>query len=201
MDVLKVAVTGHTRGIGKAISQVFVNHKHDVTGFSSSNGYDIGTQEIRDSIIAQSQNLDVFVNNAYHPTGQSLLLQSIIESWKETDKLIINISSKMVFYPGTGFEDYVSAKKEQNKIVEKTFLSNRPKVLNILLGAVDTDMAKVWLSDKIDPTILANFIYSMVEYQDALAVQQVTIDVPKLNWKDVKYVKDNVPISSKNLQD
>lgn len=196
MNVLRVAVTGHTRGIGKAISEVFASYNHIVTGFSSSTGYDIGQSAIRNSIVEQIQNFDIFVNNAYHPTGQTLLLDSVIKSWKNTDKLIINISSKMVYYTGLGFEDYIQAKKEQNSIVDKTMLSNRPKILNILLGAVDTDMAKVWLSDKIDPGVLANFIYSMVEYQDLLAIQQVTIDVPKLNWKDVKYVKHNDPISS-----
>ena len=47
-------------------------------------------------------------------------------------------------------------------------------------------MAKVWLSKKINPVDLANFIYEMVKYQDILAVQEVTIDVPGLKWSEIE---------------
>ena len=38
----KIAVIGHTRGIGKAISDLYQNKKiYTVVGLSKSNGYDI----------------------------------------------------------------------------------------------------------------------------------------------------------------
>ena len=183
---MRVGITGHSKGIGKAINDVLISNGYDVIGFSRSNGVDIGTEEGRQTIIKSLNDLDIFVNNAYHPEGQTELLNLFLKEWKGTDKFIINISSKMVFYPGQGFKEYVTSKKLQNELIKSTMLSAHPKVLNLLLGAVDTDMAKVWLSPKIDPNILANFIYDMIKYQNVLAVQEVTIDVPNLDWKDIK---------------
>ncbi len=182
----KIALTGHTRGIGKALFDTFKSQGYEVVGYSKSNGYDIGDQVTRNNILDKSKDFDIFINNAYHPTGQTVLLDSIVNQWNDTDKLIINISSKMVHYTLSGFEEYVSAKRKQNEIVKNRVFSNKPKILNIIVGAVDTDMAKVWLSKKINPVDLANFIYEMVKYQDILAVQEVTIDVPGLKWSEIE---------------
>ena len=182
----KIALTGHTRGIGKALADIFTAQGYDVVGYSKSNGYDIGDQSTRSNVLEQTKNFDIFINNAYHPVGQTALLDSVITQWNETNKLIINISSKMVHYTLSGFEDYVSAKTKQNEIVKSRVFTNKPKILNIIVGAVDTDMAKVWLSKKINPVDLANFIYEMVKYQDILAVQEVTIDVPGLKWSEIE---------------
>lgn len=182
----KIIITGHTRGIGKALSDVFITQGHTVVGFSKSNGYDIEDENVRNDIINKIKDADIFINNAYHPIGQVDLLDRSIKQWHETHKLIINISSKMVHYTRPGFEEYVNSKKQQNQIIESRVFSNLPKLLNIVVGAVDTDMAKVWLSKKIDPNDLAKFIYDMVKYQDTLAVQQVVIDVPGLKWSEVE---------------
>jgi NADP-dependent 3-hydroxy acid dehydrogenase YdfG len=182
----KIAITGHTKGIGKALAEIFKKEGFEIFGYSKSNGYDIGNENIRKKILEETKNFDIFINNAYDPSGQSALLNSIIEQWDNTDKLIINMSSKMVHYKLSGFEDYVNAKRLQNDIVKKRTFSNCPKILNIIVGAVDTEMAKVWISEKINPVDLAKFIYEMVKYQDTLAIQEVTIDVPKIKWSKIK---------------
>lgn len=191
----KIAVTGHTKGIGKSIVDLFSLNNFHIMGFSRSNGYDIGEEKSRTSIIEQLDNVDIFINNAYHPQGQTFLLAEVIKKFSGTDKIIVNISSKMIYYPNSGFEDYISAKKAQNDIVKKHMFNNKPKILNIIVGAVDTDMAKVWLSEKINPDTLAKFIYDMVQYQNTLAIQEVVIDVPGLNWGNVKYAEHNKSIS------
>lgn len=182
----KIGITGHTRGIGKALHDVFAKQNYLVKGFSTSNGFDISDDESRIQIIDEIEDFDIFINNAYHKTGQTLLLEKAIDSWKDKNKLIINISSKMIYYTREGFEDYISAKIDQNKIVRDRMFTNTPKILNIIVGAVDTDMAKIWQSDKINPTDLAKFIYDMVQYQNLLAIQEVVIDVPGIHWGKIK---------------
>ena len=44
---MKIAITGHTKGIGKAIADLYPN----VIGFSRSNGYDISKLDTIENII------------------------------------------------------------------------------------------------------------------------------------------------------
>jgi NADP-dependent 3-hydroxy acid dehydrogenase YdfG len=56
---MKVAVTGHTSGIGKAI---YEKYQPNSVGFSRSNGFDI-TKDIK-KILKACKDCDIFVNNA-----------------------------------------------------------------------------------------------------------------------------------------
>ncbi len=185
----KIAITGHTKGIGKSIYEVFTEHGHTVFGFSSSNGWDISNLEVRQRIIDQSLEFDIFINNAYAHGGQTDLLKLFLQAWEGQKKMIINMSSKLVFYPGKTndfFDQYISDKKEQNIICSKRMYSDLPKVLNIIPGLVDTEMSKIFVAPKIQTCALANYIYDLVKYKDVISTQQVILDVPDLNWADVK---------------
>ena len=95
--MLTVAITGHTSGIGKAISDYFTAKEYKVIGFSRNTGYDISTEHDRLRIVEESKNADIFVNNAYNfktdDLGQTLLLKSMTRIWQDQSKLIVNISS------------------------------------------------------------------------------------------------------------
>ena len=58
---MKIAITGHTTGIGKAIHDWFLGDA-DILGFSKSNGYDITNKDDRIKIINESMDCDVFIN-------------------------------------------------------------------------------------------------------------------------------------------
>ena len=53
---MKVAITGHTKGLGKEL----YNRFDDVKGFSSSNDYDISDTHGRAKIIFELDNFDLF---------------------------------------------------------------------------------------------------------------------------------------------
>lgn len=80
---MKIAITGHTKGIGK-----YLAHHLQATGFSRTNGYDITEP---DKLVGSLLNYDVFINNTYHPTAQEDLFKRVFSLWKNTDKLIINM--------------------------------------------------------------------------------------------------------------
>lgn len=86
---MKYAITGHTSGIGKAVFESCNN----VIGFSRSQGYDILSPQDRKRIISQSQDCDVFINNAHNGFGQTYMLLDLFHSWKNTDKTIVNVGS------------------------------------------------------------------------------------------------------------
>ena len=86
------AITGHTRGIGKC---VFDRLNPNIIGFSKSTGYDITNSIDRRRIIEESSNCNLFINNANAGFGQTLLFLELFEEWKNSNKTIINVGSRI----------------------------------------------------------------------------------------------------------
>lgn len=137
---MKIAITGHTKGIGKAIADLYFTD--EVVGFSRSNGYDISNPEDIKKIISNSTDCDIFVNNAYFDFAQCDLLEGIYSQWKnDSSKTIVNIISraryglgKAKFYGQTKAELYTKAK---NIMFSP---DKRCRIININPGYVKTDM-------------------------------------------------------------
>lgn len=90
MSIMKVAITGHTKGLGKEL----YNRFDDVKGFSTSNDYDVSDNYDRAKIINQIRDCDLFINNAHPFFDQTRLLFEVFDEWKYEDKTIVNIISR-----------------------------------------------------------------------------------------------------------
>ena len=88
----KYAVTGHTSGIGK---KLYERLTPDAVGFSLSTGYDITKTLDRYKIIEQVHDCDIFINNAPAGFGQTLLFLELFNAWKDQNKTIINVGSRI----------------------------------------------------------------------------------------------------------
>ena len=84
---MKVAITGHTKGLGKELSTKF----DSVVGFSSSNGYDISSPYDRADMMVRIEGCNVFINNAHSNFHQTELFMDVFEKWKYKEKTIVNI--------------------------------------------------------------------------------------------------------------
>lgn len=89
---MKYAITGHTQGIGQGL---YNRLSPSVIGFSRSTGYDINDKEDRRRIIRESKDCDVFINSAGSNFAQTYLLIELFNTWKDTNKTIINIGSRV----------------------------------------------------------------------------------------------------------
>ena len=88
---MKIAITGHSKGIGKACYDI-LEKDNEVIGFSRSNGYDI-TENFH-AIVHAVKNCDVFINNAWHNYIQIDLLNAIFNKWKDNFfDLVISINT------------------------------------------------------------------------------------------------------------
>lgn len=135
---MKVAITGHTRGIGLALYDYFIKNNCEVIGFSRTNGYDISSPLCRNQIILLSTDADIFINNAYSGDGsQFSLLKKMHRQWTGTDKKIINISTRYT----NGKDVYCIHKKYMDDFCAEQ-VYNKPFVLNIKPGLTDTDRVK-----------------------------------------------------------
>ena len=139
---MKIAITGHTSGIGKSLYD-FYGRNHQVLGFSRSNDYNI--KQKSNEIIDQVKNCDVFVNNAHNNFSQLELLFKLWEQWHDEPKLIININSMIcqVSWPYE-YHHLVSKYKIHKLSLDKAVkeLQQTPskcQISQIEFGFVDTD--------------------------------------------------------------
>lgn len=88
---MKIAITGHTAGIGAAFAKGFARHGHEIVGISKRNGHNIrNIPKIRDMILP----CDMWINNAQAGYAQTELVYQIWEFWK-------NIPNKFIWHIST----------------------------------------------------------------------------------------------------
>jgi hypothetical protein len=90
---MKIGITGHSEFLGKELFNTLKND-YEVFGFSRSNGYDLENYK---SFINEINDLDVFINNTYHPIHQQKLFEELFEMWKYENKTIFNILTSAIF--------------------------------------------------------------------------------------------------------
>ena len=101
---MRVAITGHTGGLGLAFFNYFTSRGDEVIGLSRSNGYALpGNIETVAEIAASC---DLFINNAYSGISQVTLLSML-----QSKTMIISSGSMAADYPKKEFLDYSIAKK------------------------------------------------------------------------------------------
>jgi len=93
---MKIAITGHTAGIGKALAKEYVSGGHEIIGLSQREGNNIRNTP---KICNQIESCDVFVNNAQAGYAQTELLFEMAQRWQGTKKHIIVISTMMTQDP------------------------------------------------------------------------------------------------------
>jgi NAD(P)-dependent dehydrogenase (short-subunit alcohol dehydrogenase family) len=96
---MKIAITGHTAGIGKAFAEQLSQRGHTIVGISRREGENIRRIPHTASLI---EPCDLFINNAQAVYAQTELLYEVWSRWqsdKRTDKHIWNISTMMTEQP------------------------------------------------------------------------------------------------------
>ena len=105
---MKIAITGHTAGIGQALASIYQSQGHEIVGLSRRVGYNIRSiPKIADMI----EPCDMFINNAQAGYAQTELLFEMVDRWQGTKKHIIVISTIMTQnplspLPGLGMDQY-----------------------------------------------------------------------------------------------
>lgn len=139
---MKVAVTGHTKGIGQGLYQHFQSQGHEVLGFSRSNGFTLPVDELR--VLHKIRDCDIFVNNSLPVTSQISLLKKLWPLWINHNKKIIVIGSVGAHMPSNPeLQDYQQQKKELDNLCKSLrYESDSAQCLLISIhpGFVATDI-------------------------------------------------------------
>jgi short-subunit dehydrogenase len=89
---MKIAITGHKRGIGQQFAEQLRDKGHEIVGISRSDGENIRRTVHTASLI---EPCDMFINNAISFYAQTELLFEVWHRWQDTNKIIWNISTKV----------------------------------------------------------------------------------------------------------
>lgn len=124
---MKIALTGHTQGLGLSLYNA-LSKDHEVVGFSRSNNYDIKNPNNRSNIIDEAKDFDVFINLVHNYYHQSDLLLELHKSWKGLNKTIINVSSDVVQDDKWANNDYDMMEYKIQKINLETMATYLSKI-------------------------------------------------------------------------
>jgi len=91
----RIAITGHTKGIGQALKKIYEARGHEIVGLSRSNNFNISSP----NALSMIEDCDILINNAHCGFEQTVLLYKVYKMWKNNNtKQIINISSILPSY-------------------------------------------------------------------------------------------------------
>jgi len=100
---MKIAITGHTAGIGQAFTKILESRGHEIVGISRRTGENIRRIEHVANMI---EPCDMFINNAQTAYAQTELLYAVWGRWQGIEgKYIWNISTQMTEHPINSLPD------------------------------------------------------------------------------------------------
>ena len=166
----KIAIIGHTKGIGKAIAKLYQKNKFEIVGLSRSNGYDL--EKNQNEILDCLDDCNLVVINAFAGKGQLNLLKRIYGRYHNSKKKIAVITSTSGTIAGEDedissktYKEYCKLKKELIEYISdlQQELVMRPlSVYDVCPDTVDTDMTKgLW---EEWPKLKASEVAEAVQY-------------------------------------
>lgn len=139
---MKIAITGHSAGIGQALANIYESQGNEIIGLSRRNGYNIRNIS---KLIPLIESCDIFINNAQVGFAQTELLFAVYKLWKnKVGKKIINISTMMTLEPISTLpgiemmEYYVQKQALEEAVKQLRFEHSWPKLYVVRPGAVAT---------------------------------------------------------------
>ena len=187
---MKIAITGHTAGIGKAFAERLAQRNHTIVGISRRGGENIRRVPHTASLI---EPCDMFINNAQSQYAQTELLYEVWKRWQGKEKYIWNISTMMTEQPINGTPDgqddiTMSAYRNQKIALENAskqlrFKNSWPNISIIRPGGVATQ--EQWdNTNKADVKIWVKSVIDTFAHNDNILISEISVG----------YTKKRIPI-------
>ena len=193
MSENKIIITGHTKGIGKAIFDKFTEVScHKIIGMSRSNGYDI--EKDFDKIVEEATGADFFVNNAYRD-GQQLKL---FHALKDKVNMMVVMGSVSRHYPELIPTDYVHDKQALAEACRLESINpNGIPILHLDLSFIEGteiqgDDTTAFLSDYNTP--LNDIVDTIMFWAQKPTIRQI-----EFRWKLTEHVRKELERINPNL--
>jgi NAD(P)-dependent dehydrogenase (short-subunit alcohol dehydrogenase family) len=152
---MKIAITGHSSGIGKAIHDGFVKQGHEIIGYDLLTKHNVSTEHNVRMLAQDAVDCDMIVINAYRGFSQTTLLYEMFALWKNQSKTIVVIGSRVDNSFGQYPHEYAVHKATLDLAIKqlRDTPASGPKIINLKPGWVDTPLVKhVPVAPKMDPS-------------------------------------------------
>jgi len=172
--MMKIAITGHTAGIGQALANEYASAGYEILGLSKREGNNIrNTPKICDQI----ESCDVFVNNAQAGYSQTELLFEMVDRWQGTKKHIVVISTMMTqdpvsVLPGLGMDHY----RVQKVALEEAVKQIRNRRLGVRLTVVRPGNVATSSDKTVPPAAdVTNWAHTLIKLFDLAETNNLSI--------------------------
>jgi hypothetical protein len=193
MSEKKIVITGHTRGIGKAIYDKFTEIScREIAGMSRSNGYDL--EKDFDKIVAEAEGAELFINNAYRDQQQLKLFNAL----KNKVDMMVVMGSVSRYYPELIPTDYVHDKQAlaeacRLESINPTGIPILHLDLSFIEGTeVNTDDPTAFTSDYTTP--MNDIVETIIFWAQKPSIRQI-----EFRWKLTPFVKSELERINPNL--
>lgn len=168
---MKITITGTSSGLGKACKEYFTFHEIEELNRPE---YDLD-KNLDDFVKTK---FDVYINNAYSGFKQTELLYKLFEVNQHRKCKIINIGSVCADRDYNRFYPYAIHKKSlADACLQLQQIDSCCKVIHLRLGRMDTPMTSHRSGNKLDPSIIAEYIENLLIYMpEDIVIKDFTID-------------------------
>jgi nucleoside-diphosphate-sugar epimerase len=182
---MKIAITGHTAGIGQAFTKILESRGHEIMGISRRTGDNIRRIEHTANLI---EPCDMFINNAQTQYAQTELLYAVWQRWQGKEKYIWNISTMMIELSTNscpdGQDDITMNQYRNQKIAleeasrQLKFKNRWPQISIIRPGGVETQQ-KFDNTDKANVDLWAKSIVDMFSHNENISISEISVGYTK----------------------
>ena len=198
MSEKKIVITGHTKGLGKAIYDKFTEVScREIIGMSRSNGYDLDADFKK--IVEVAEGAELFINNAYRDSQQLKLFHEL----KNKVDMMVVMGSVSRHYPELIPTQYVHDKQA---LAEACRLESiNPDSIPIL--HLDLSFLEGTTVESDDPTAFtSDYNTPLEDVVDTIIfwAQKPTIRQVEFRWKLTTHVRGELkrinPTSTQTLE-
>ena len=187
---MKIAITGHTSGIGRAFAEQLEKRGHSILGISRRVGENIRRTDHTASLI---EHCDMFINNAQTGYAQTELFYEVWKRWQGQERYIWNISTMMTESPinstPDGQDDITMSQYRNQKLAlelasrQLRFKNSWPQISVIKPGGVATQ-AQFDNSKKANVDVWVKSVIDAFTHNDHISISEISVG----------YTKKRIPI-------
>jgi hypothetical protein len=178
---MKIAITGHSAGIGQALAKIYEAQGHEIVGLSRRNGYNIRSIP---KIVDKIKDCDIFINNAQSGFAQTELLFAVYKEWQDIEnKKIINVSTMMTLEPVSSLPGIEMIEYHNQKLAleeahrQLLHLQSWPKLCLVKPGAIATQLGQTSPRPFADVDTWAERLVSILDSGPDLDIGEIALGV------------------------